>query len=118
LASPNVEIAFILSAAYTNLAVLLSGSVVSFPAINRYVASLQYVSSIKYGFAAMMLHFFNGNTRTVTPLGTMEQMLHALKIDSPPTVWATVLGCLGLYVVFMLLAFLCLKYLYKEKRLF
>lgn len=118
MASPNVEIAFILSAAYTNLAVLLSGSVVSFPAINRYVASLQYVSSIKYGFAAMMLHFFNGNTRTVTPLGTMEQMLHALKIDSPPTVWATVLGCLGLYVVFMLLAFLCLKYLYKEKRLF
>jgi hypothetical protein len=116
LASPNVEIAFILCAAYTNMALLVSGTMISFPAINRYVGVLQYVSSIKYGFAAMMLHFFDGNARAVTPLGTMEAVLHSMQIDSPGTVWGNLLGLAGLYVAFMAGAFLCLKFLYGEKR--
>lgn len=116
LASPNVEIAFILCAAYTNVALLLSGTLISFPAINRYVSIVQYASSIKYGFAAMMLHFFKGNAHAVTPFGTMEEMLHAIQIDSPATAWGNVLGMGGLYVVFMVGAFLCLKFLYREVR--
>lgn len=116
LASPNVEIGFILCAAYTTLALLLSGSVISFPAINRYMSGLQYLSSIKYGFASLMVHFFKDNDRAVTPFGTVEQVVHAMQIDSPPTVWGNVLGCLGLYAVFLMGAFVCLKYMYKEKR--
>ncbi len=111
LASPNVEIAFVLSAAYTNVSVLVSGAVISFPAINRYIGLVQYVSSIKYGFAAMMLHFFQGNKD-----GTMGQLLHVMRIDSPGTVWGNVMGLAGLYVLFMAGAFLCLKFFYKEVR--
>lgn len=116
LASPNFEIAYIMASGYTTLAVLLSGSVISFPAINRYSSGLQYLSSIKYGFAAVMLHFFDDNARAVTPLGTMKQLLHAMQVDSPATVGANVLALFGFYAAFMIGGFLCLKYMYKEKR--
>lgn len=116
LVSPNVELAFILSAAYTTLALLLSGSMVSFPSINGSIGALQYLSSVKFGFAAVMLHFFDDNTRAVTPFGTVDALLHAMRVDSPDTAGENVLGCLAIYAAFMLGAFLCLKYLYKEKR--
>lgn len=117
LASPNFEVAFLSCSAYTVLAVLLSGCVVTYPVLNPHVLGLQYVSTAKYAFAAVMLHFFQGNPKALDGgAGTVEQTLGALQIDSPATVWGNVLGLVGAYGVFLVGGFLCLKFLFKERR--
>lgn len=64
----------------------------------------------------MVLHFFRGNTRAVTPFGTVDKLLHTMRLDSPSTAGLNVVGCLAIYVAFMAGAFLALKFLYREKR--
>jgi hypothetical protein len=116
LACPNLELAFITGAAYSTQAILLSGSVVSFDALNRYVGVLQYLSVFKYSYAAVLLHLFQDNPRAVTELGTVEQLLHILKIDSPSTVWACLLASLAFYLAFLVGGMACLEHMYKEIR--
>lgn len=105
-----------MACAYTTVAVLLSGSVVGFPAINPFVEWLQYLSSVKYAFQALNLHFFEGNAAASTPFGTVEQLVYALQLNTPGTVWANILALLAIWTVFVAGAFVCIKYLYKEMR--
>ncbi len=114
LASPNFEVAFISSSGLTALSALLAGCVVSYPAVS--LAALQYVSSTKYAYTAILLLFFKGNPKTVTPFGTVDEVMDVMKLTNPGTVWANVLAMLGIYSLFSLGGFFCLKYLYKEQR--
>lgn len=100
------------------VAVLLAGCVVAYPVLNPAIVNLCYLCTIKYAFAAIMLHFFKRNPKTMKDGWDImvEQALHVLQIDSPPSVWGNVLALVGAYVIFLLGGFLCLKYMYKEKR--
>lgn len=114
LASPNLEVAFISSSGLTALSALLAGCVVSFPAVS--LAKLQYLSSTKYAYTAILLHFFKGNPKTVTPFGTVDEVMQVMGVTHPGTVWANVSAMLGIYMLFNVGGFFCLKYLYKEQR--
>jgi len=107
-------VAFISSSGLTALSALLAGCVVSYPAVS--LAALQYVSSTKYAYTAILLLFFKGNPRTVTPFGTVDEVMDVMKLTNPGTVWANVLAMLGIYSLFSIGGFFCLKYLYKEQR--
>lgn len=60
--------------------------------------------------------FFKGNDKTVTPFGTVEEVMQVMQMHHPGTVWANVLALLGIYSLFSIGGFFCLKYLYKEQR--
>lgn len=109
-----MEVAFISSSGLTALSALLAGCVVSFPAVS--LSSLQYLSSTKYAYTAILLHFFKDNPKTVTPFGTVDEVMRAMEITHPGTVWANVLAMLGIYLLFSAGGFFCLKHLYKEVR--
>lgn len=106
--------AFISSSGLTALSALLAGCVVSYPAVS--LSSLQYISPTKYAYTAILLHFFKNNPRTVTPFGTVSEVMDAMEMTNPGTVWANILAMLGIYMLFNLAGFFCLKHLYKEQR--
>ena len=71
---------------------------------------------MEYAYTAILLHFFQGNPKTVTPFGTVDEVMQAMEMHHPGTVWANVLAMLGIYMLFNVGGFFCLKYLYKEQR--
>jgi hypothetical protein len=87
---------------------------VSYPAVS--LSALQYVSSTKYAYTAILLHFFKGNPKTATPFGTVEEVMGAMEMTNPGTIWANVLAMLAIYMLFNVGGFFCLKHLYKEQR--
>lgn len=89
---------------------------VAYPNVFPPIRWIQYISFIKYPCQAILLFWFKGNEKTRTPFGTVEDLIHLLALDTPGTVGANVGACLAIYAVFILGGFVCLKYLYKERR--
>lgn len=108
LLSPNQEVAFVVGAAYQSVAVLTNGVVVQIPSMSYPASYLHYISMLKYSCQAIFYLFFKD-----TPA---EALLHMVDLDKPDTLWANILACVGFYTAFIAVGFLCLKYLYKEKR--
>lgn len=108
LASPNLEVAFVLAAAYQCISIYTSGLVVQIPSMDSLASSLHYISILKYSLQAILYLFFKG-TR-------VEPYMHATGLDKPDSLGFNLLACSIFYLVFALVGFLCLKYLYKEKR--
>ena len=108
LASPNQEVAFVVAAAYQAISVLTSGVVVQIPSMSYPVSSLHYISMLKYSCQAIFYLFWKGTAA--------EPYLHQIGFDKPDTLGTNILACGAFYVTFASLGFVCLKYLYKEKR--
>ena len=108
-----------LAAGYSAVNVFAAGLFVSIPTMTKSssLGFLHNVSIVKYQYQALLLIFFKDNPVTTTPLGTsVEDYLVSAGLDTPSTVWGNVVICLGVFVFYNCLGFLCLKYLYKERR--
>jgi len=116
MASPNHEVAFVLTAGYTAISTLTAGMVVPRPSMSLGGKVLNYLSLLKWPYQAMLLLFFSQNPRT-TQLGTpVEKWLELLELDNPSTVGANLAIATIFYFIFIVGGLLCLKYLYKERR--
>ena len=117
LASPTPEVAFVLAAGYTTVSNLSAGALVSIPNLGPNVNFLPYISMIRYPYQAAILNFFKDNEKAIIMPGmTVGDYVELIKLNVPPTIWQNLLIALGFYCTFVLGGFLCLKYLYKERR--
>jgi len=110
-------VAFVLAASYTAISVLAGGLIVTFPSMSQDMLFLPTISATRYAFQAICLLFFKNNDKTLTVFGfPVEDVLIAMELTSPPTVWQNVVALWGIFSCFIIGGFFCLKYLYKEKR--
>ena len=117
LSSPNYEIAYLISAGYTVLATLTAGLVVAIPNLSEHIRPAMYLSFMKYPYQALVLLFFKDNMKTVDPFGRpIEWYLHTYQLDEPSTIWANLVVCLAIFLLFVMAGFCSLKYMYKERR--
>jgi len=72
---------------------------------------------MKYPYQALVLLFFKDNPRTVDPFGRpIEYYLGVYDLDKPGTIWANLVVCLGIFLLFLFAGFVCQKYMYRERR--
>ena len=116
LASPNYEVAFLLSGAYCHFALVTAGYFIAFPSMSSCMRLLSYISIAKPVYQAMLLCWFKDNPEATAGGVPMESYIRLFELDQPDTVWANVVHACCLLVLFLVLGFLCLKYLYKERR--
>ena len=85
---------------------------VPLPALNHYTKWVSDISMIRYAFQGLLLNFFKGNPQTPT----MDGYITLTGLTTPATVGENIMVLAAIFGIFMVISFLCLKYLYKERR--
>ncbi|KJE93071.1 hypothetical protein CAOG_009727 [Capsaspora owczarzaki ATCC 30864] len=110
---PNQDMAFALGAGFVILCQIFSGFLVIPSNFNEVTEWLQYTSFLKYAYAGVVLNEFEGYDANSDPSFSIIEEAH---FSNPTTVADNQYVLLGFFFVFHIMAFLCLKYLHKERR--
>ena len=114
---PNQQMAYMASAGFAMLSVMMSGGVVPFSAIAGRTKALSYLSVDRYMLAGVLYHFFGDCRNNVAFLyGTPSRAMSAMELDVFEGVWKNALVCVGFYLFYTIGGLLCLKYLHRERR--
>lgn len=114
---PNQQLAYMASAGFSILSVMMSGGVVPLSAMAGRTKNLAYLSVDRYMLAGVLYHFFGDCRNNVTSLyGSPRGAMRMLQLDVFDGAWKNALACLGFYLFYTVGGFLCLKYLHRERR--
>jgi len=116
--SPNMVIATIISPIITVLFLMFGGFYINIDNIPIYYKWIYYISFFRYSYEALLANEFRGlqfacNNSSCIPTGEVElQRLGMADVN----IWENVAILAGMAVAYRLLAYFCLRFLYKEKR--
>lgn len=114
---PNQQMAYMASAGFAMLSVMMSGGVVPLSAMSGRTKALSYLSVDRYMLAGVLYHFWGDCHRPVAGFyGTARRAMVAMELDVFEGVWKNALVCVGFYLFYTIGGLLCLKYLHKERR--
>ena len=114
---PNQQLAYMASAGFSILSVMMSGGVVPLSAMAGRTKNLAYLSVDRYMLAGVLYHFFGDCRNNVTSLyGSPRGAMRMLQLDVFDGAWRNALACVGFYIFYSVGGFLCLKYLHRERR--
>jgi len=121
--SPNTEVGNILSPVTTVLLFLFAGYYLNANSIPDWWIWIYWISYFRYSYPAMLINEFSGSTFTCPTNTTMcgsvtgDEILTAFAAPlDPDWVWQCILILMGWVLVYRTLAFICAKFLYREKR--
>ena len=90
--------------------------VVQIPNMSHQGGWLHYLSMTKYMYQALLLVLFKDNPKAVYMGVNVEKWVALMELNKPDSVGANLAITACFYATFIFVGFLCLKYLYKEKR--
>jgi hypothetical protein len=111
-------IATIISPIITVLFLMFGGFYINIDNIPIYYKWIYYISFFRYSYEALLANEFRGlqfacNNSSCIPTGEVElQRLGMADVN----IWENVAILAGMAVAYRLLAYFCLRFLYKEKR--